>query len=196
MSVDSTTGPTRSTPDVATAVTVVGKISSLVAAIGLGLLLLIIIAEAVARYFFAAPLGWNVSMVERLLMPGIVFLSLPWMYTAAGHVSAGMLYERFPASAQKAARWLSLCVIVIGAVMLFVGGLSGTVSSFMLGEKPPPGSNDVAIPTWMWLAVQPVGAGALLFVVLADARRFIGFGENEGSGEFDDESQTINEVSP
>ena len=75
----------------------IGTASAAVSGLAVAAMFLVMLLEAGSRYLLSAPLGWNVSAVERLMMPGMVFLALPWMYVCAGHVSAGMLYSRLPA---------------------------------------------------------------------------------------------------
>ncbi|WP_051298118.1 TRAP transporter small permease subunit [Brevibacterium album] len=154
-----------------------GTGSAVLASLALALLLLIMLAETAARYALSAPLGWNVSAVERILMPGAVFLALPWMYVCAGHVSAGLVYSRLSPRARACARVVALAAVLASAALLCAAGVSGAVSAFQLGDAPPPGSSDIAVPTWMWLSLQPIGAGALLLTALVDAPRFLHRGE-------------------
>ncbi|WP_257995083.1 TRAP transporter small permease [Brevibacterium luteolum] len=138
------------------------------------------LAEVVLRYLFSAPLGWNVSAVDRVLMPASVFLALPWLYVTSGHVTAEIVYDRLPSSVQRAARWLAFLVVFVSAAFLLFAGLRIAVGSMILGDSPPPGSGEIDIPTWTWQMIQPVGALGLIIVMTLDAPRFIR-GESEGS---------------
>lgn len=157
----------------------IGRVSLVLAGAGLVILLILMVAEAVARYLFAMPLGWNVSAVERVLMPATVFLALPWMYLTASHVSAGMVYDRLPAGAQRAARAITCVIVLICAAGLLVAGAMGVASAFAHGDTPPPGSSDIPLPTWIWTSLQPLGALGLLVVALIDAPRFLRESEPE-----------------
>ncbi|MCD1285419.1 TRAP transporter small permease [Brevibacterium sp. GP-SGM9] len=133
----------------------------------------IMLAEAIMRYVFSEPLGWNISAVERILMPISVFLALPWLYVTAGHVSAEIVYDRFPSSWRKAARIIGhLLLLTIAAAMAW-GGMVTVIDSFVLSDAPPPGSSEVPIPSWIWQLSQPVGAAALFLVALLDSRRAV-----------------------
>lgn len=165
--------------DLHPAVRVIAAGSVTAAAVALAVLFALMLAEAAARYVFASPLGWNVSLVERVLMPGAVFLALPWMYACAGHVSAGLVYSRLPSSVRTAARVVTLIAVLGSAIVLLVAGVNGAASAFALGDAPPPGSSDIGLPTWVWLSLQPVGALGLLAVALIDAPRFLRSGEVE-----------------
>lgn len=161
----------------------IGTASAAVAGVAVLAMFLVMLLEAGSRYLLSDPLGWNVSAVERLMMPGMVFLALPWMYVCAGHVSAGMLYSRLPAGWQRFARIIAFLCVLVGAALLFAAGLNGAVQAAILGDAPPPGSAEVPIPTWSWLALQPLGGLGLLLVVLIDAPRFLRDGEIEDAAE-------------
>ena len=161
----------------------IGRVSAAVAGLSVLCMLVVMLVEAGARYLLSAPLGWNVSAVERLMMPGMVFLSLPWMYVCAGHVSAGMVYSRMAPAMRSIARVIAFVCVVVLAALLFASGLTGALSAMELGDAPPPGSAEVPIPTWTWLAIQPVGALGLLVVALIDAPRFLRDGEVEADAE-------------
>jgi TRAP-type C4-dicarboxylate transport system permease small subunit len=133
----------------------------------------IMLLEAIMRYVFTDPLGWNISAVERILMPMSVFLALPWLYVTAGHVSAEIVYERLPSSWRMAARVIGHLILLIIAAALVWGGMVTVVDSFALGDAPPPGSSEVPIPSWIWELSQPVGAAALFLVALLDSRRAV-----------------------
>jgi TRAP-type C4-dicarboxylate transport system permease small subunit len=161
----------------------IGTVSAAAAGLAVVAMFVIMLVEAGSRYLLNAPLGWNVSAVERLLMPGMVFLALPWMYVCAGHVSAGMLYSRLSAGWQRCARIIAFLCVLVGAALLFASGLNGAVQAAILGDAPPPGSAEVPIPTWSWLALQPLGGLGLLLVALIDAPRFLRDGEIEDAAE-------------
>ena len=163
----------------------IGTASAAVAGVAVLAMFLVMLLEAGSRYLLSDPLGWNVSAVERLMMPGMVFLALPWMYVCAGHVSAEMLYSRMPAGLQGVARIIALLCILIGAALLLAAGLSGVIHAAALGDAPPPGSAEVPIPTWVWLSLQPLGALGLLVVALIDAPRFLRDGEPADTAEGD-----------
>lgn len=157
----------------------IGAASAAVAGVAVLALFVVMLVEAGARYLLSEPLGWNVSAVERLMMPGMVFLALPWMYVCAGHVSAGMIYARLSPPVRAAARIIAFVCIIVAAGLLFAAGLNGAINAMVLGDAPPPGSSEVPIPTWLWLVIQPVGALGLLVVALIDAPRFLREGEVE-----------------
>lgn len=136
-------------------------------------LALIMLAEATMRYVFTDPLGWNISVVERILMPVSVFLALPWLYITAGHVSAEIVYERLPFSLRRVARIFGHILLLVIAATLTYGGMVTVIDAFVLHDAPPPGSSEVPISSWIWELSQPVGAGALFLVALLDSRRII-----------------------
>ncbi|MGM0699868.1 MAG: TRAP transporter small permease [Actinomycetota bacterium] len=150
---------------------------------------LIMLAESIMRYAFSAPLGWNVSAVERILMPMSVFLALPWLYVTAGHVSAEIIYDRFSARWRMAARVIGHVLLLVIAASLAYSGMVTVADSFVLGDAPPPGSSEVPLPSWIWQLSQPVGTAALFVVALLDTPRAIG--EDQALAEETDSEESV-----
>lgn len=134
----------------------------------LAALTIVMVVEALARYLLGAPLGWNMSLIENFLLPGIVFLGLPWARTMGAHVSAGMVYERLPARVQTASRGIALGIEVICYLALLISGLAITITMADIGAVPPPLSSQISVPSWVWRSFLPIGAGASLVLVLIE----------------------------
>lgn len=134
----------------------------------LAALTIVMVIEALARYAFGAPLGWNISLIENFLLPGIVFLGLPWARTMGAHVSAGMVYERLPKGVQTASRGLALGIEVVCYLALLISGLAITITMAEIGAVPPPLSSQLSVPSWVWRSFLPIGAGAALVLVLIE----------------------------
>lgn len=147
--------------------------SAILAAAAIVAMALIMLTEAIMRYGFSNPLGWNVSAIERILMPMSVFLALPWLYITAGHVSAEIIYDRFSARWRRVARIVGHLLLLLTAAALTYAGMITVVDAFVLGDAPPPGSSEVPIPSWIWQLSQPVGAAALFLVAVLDTPRAI-----------------------
>lgn len=149
--------------------TVITTTSFVIASISLTLLTLVMVVEAVARYTLGAPLGWNISLIEKILLPAIVFLGLPWARSVGAHVSAGMIFERLPRGAQRVGSWIALALEAICYVLLLISGLMIAITMFRIGAQPPPLSAQIGVPTWTWRAFLPLGAAAALTVTLIEA---------------------------
>ena len=57
-------------------------------------MMVVMVVEVFMRYLVAQPLGWNISLIENVLMPGLVFLGLPYAYAVGAHVAAELVYDR------------------------------------------------------------------------------------------------------
>lgn len=143
------------------------------AMIGLALITVLMLAEVVLRYFAGSPLGWNVSFIEKVLLPGIVFLGMPWGYAVGAHVAADVVYEKLPGKLQVAARWLSLIIVLAGLVALFLGGLVSMLEALKHGDIPPPLSSQLPIYSWIWRAFLPLGSLFTAVIVLLESRTFL-----------------------
>lgn len=134
----------------------------------LAVLTVVMVVEALARYALGSPLGWNISLIENFLLPGIVFLGLPWARTMGAHVSAGMVYERLPARVQRVSRGLALGIEMACYLALLISGLAIAITMAEIGAVPPPLSSQLFVPSWVWRSFLPLGAGAALVLVLIE----------------------------
>src|SRR5699024_2191628 len=139
------------------------------AIIGLALITVLMLAEVVLRYFAGSPLGWNVSFIEKVLLPGIVFLGMPWGFAVSAHVAADMVYMKLPGKMQSAARWLSLIIVLTGVAALFIGGLVSMLEALRHGDIPPPLSSQLPIYSWIWRAFLPLGSFFTAVIVLLES---------------------------
>jgi len=129
---------------------------------------LLMVVEVFMRYFAGAPLGWNISMIQNVLLPGLLFLGLPWAYATGAHVTADLVYDRLPYTVQNFARALAVIVVIIGLVGLLVAGALSVYDAFVFGDAPPPLSARIALPAWTWKMFMPLGAAATLLVMIID----------------------------
>ena len=143
------------------------------AIIALALITVLMLTEVVLRYFAGSPLGWNVSFIEKVLLPAIVFLGMPWGYAVSAHVAADMLYEHLPANVQSAARWLSLIVVFVGLAALAIAGTITMHEALKHGDIPPPLSSQLPIYSWIWQAFLPIGSLFTAVVILLESKTFI-----------------------
>jgi TRAP-type C4-dicarboxylate transport system permease small subunit len=135
----------------------------------MGILTITMVAEVFFRYAFDSPLGWNVSLVEKFLLPGIVMLGLPWARANASHVSAGMVYERLPRGVQRLCTTVAEVIEVTCYLALLVAGVAIAWRMFEIGAEPPPLSSQVPLPSWVWRLFLPLGAAASILIVVSDA---------------------------
>jgi TRAP-type C4-dicarboxylate transport system permease small subunit len=149
----------------------VAKGSQYVAFAALLVMMFVMVAEALMRYFVGEPLGWNISLIEKILLPGLVFLGLPWAYSVGAHVAAELVYDRLPSGVQRVLDWAARVLLVVCVVALSYAGTLAAAEAFALGSAPPPLSSQVPVDTWMWRSFLPVGAALMLVLLLIDMAR-------------------------
>ena len=131
----------------------------------------VMVIEVFMRYLVQQPLGWNISLIENILMPALVFLGLPYAYAVGAHVAAELVYDRLGPTSKRVLDWLSRILLVLCAVLLIYAGIQITVASFMTGELPPPLSSEIRVPAWIWRAFLPLGVLMMVILVIIDAVR-------------------------
>lgn len=143
------------------------------AMIALALITVLMLTEVVLRYFAGSPLGWNVSFIEKVLLPGVVFLGMPWGYAVSAHVAADVVYAKLPTRVQSAARWLSLIIVLVGVAALFIGGLVTMIEAMKHGDIPPPLSSQLPIYSWVWRSFLPIGSLFTAVIILTESKTFL-----------------------
>lgn len=143
------------------------------AMIALALITVLMLAEVVLRYFAGSPLGWNVSFIEKMLLPAVVFLGMPWGYSVGAHVAADVVYTKLPTRVQSAARWLSFIIVLVGVAALFIGGLVTMIEALKHGDIPPPLSSQLPIYSWVWRSFLPLGSLFTAVIILLESRKIL-----------------------
>lgn len=149
----------------------IAVISKYITFIAIVAMMIVMVIEVVMRYFVQQPLGWNISLIENVLMPGLVFLGLPYAYSVGAHVAAELVYDRLGPGLRRVLDWLGRILLALCAVFLIYAGIQITVTSFLTGEIPPPLSSEILIPAWVWRTFLPLGAFMMLMLLLIDAVR-------------------------
>lgn len=129
---------------------------------------LIMIVEVVSRYVFKSPLGWNVYLIERYLMVGMVFLGLSYAYRTKSHVAVDVIFNKMEERGKKIAEVISTVVILTVLVLIIWGGAAAAYDSWYLGESPPPGGSTLPWPTWIWKSLIPLGVIIMTLDVIED----------------------------
>lgn len=134
-------------------------------------MMVVMVVEVFMRYLIQQPLGWNISLIENVLMPGLVFLGLPYAYSTGAHVAAELVYDRLGSRSRRVLDWLARFLLILSSIFLIYAGLQIMVTSFTTGEIPPPLSSEILIPAWIWRTFLPIGALMMLVLLLIDAVR-------------------------
>tara|TARA_R110000751_G_scaffold199732_7_gene304506 strand:+ start:1626 stop:2132 length:507 start_codon:yes stop_codon:yes gene_type:complete len=128
----------------------------------------IMIFEVVSRYFLKSPLGWNVYLIERYLMIGMVFLGLSYTHRTKSHVAVDVIFNNMTGVGKKIANIISIAVILAVLLLVIWGGVASSYDSWLLGESPPPGGSSLPWPTWTWKALIPLGASVMALDVIGE----------------------------
>lgn len=149
----------------------VTDISKYVAFVAIVAMMVLMVVEVVMRYLVQQPLGWNISFLENILMPALVFLGLPYGYAVGAHVAAELLYDRLSARWKRTLDWLGTLILILCAALLVYAGTQIMLTTFVDGDVPPPLSSELGLPSWTWRTFLPLGAFMMLVLVLIDTVR-------------------------
>lgn len=158
---------------------IVSRIEDLFAALAIAILLACTAAvcvDVLLRYAFNRPLVWVTEVTEYALVY-ITFLGIAWAVPRKGHVVVDVFVNPLPPRAKALAQVFNNLVALSIAVMLTVWGTLTTLDAYARGLFKP---TTLAVPTWIVLAIIPVGCAVLsLRFIVECARSFSGLVRGE-----------------
>ena len=144
----------------------------------LGAIVVIYSYEVVSRYAFGAPTLWASDFVSFLLLV-TVFLVMPWLTRAGGHVAITVLNDQLP---ERGRQLMLRGGYVVGAVACLCLGYIVYVETLTLFERGTGTLSTVSIPKWTLFSLVCYGLfnSGLYFLRLAAAGR----GVKKPAGEY------------
>lgn len=144
------------------------RILSNIASLMLFMIMLIVVADVVLRYFFNAPLSWSYELISLYLMVGLFFFSLSDTLRSNSHVAVDLLQNYMSRNVRHAAEMIGYAgASVVFAAIVYVS-IQRTYVSY-IGDDVIAGS--IAWPTWLSNLAVPIGASLLLLRMIF---RFLG----------------------
>jgi TRAP-type C4-dicarboxylate transport system permease small subunit len=150
---------------------VISGVCGCIAGVSIVVLCVLTCAEVFMRAAFHSPLGWNVSVTEKYLIPAIAFFGLVTAYRTGSHIAVASLFAKFPAKVRKALLILIHVLVLVVLLVAVVAGWNITMTAADLGQKILPGLADVATSDWTFRAIVPVSAALGVVVVAIDLYR-------------------------
>lgn len=128
-------------------------------------LALVTTLEVAMREFFSQPLGWNISLTEKYLLPCVAFFGLITTYRTSTHIAVETLFHKFSPRIQKIILIAIHASIAFSLFMVAIAGAQETWIAFDLGHQTLPGMADLPFPDWTYRIIVPIAA--LLGTILA-----------------------------
>lgn len=129
---------------------------------GAGLLVLMVLfsADAIARYGLGTTVPLKYELTELVLMPGVVTLSLAWVYRHRGHVALTLVYDAVASGTRRVLAIAHAVLILMFAILISYYTAVKVVDAFaqdlvMVGE----------IDWRLWMCWLPVPLGLAVFTV-------------------------------
>ncbi len=141
------------------------------AAIGLAgamlfVIMLVVVADVVLRYFFSSPLTWSYELISLYLMVGLFFFALSDTLAHDAHVRVDIVYLYLPKRMQHAAE-----VVAYGlAAPVFAGIVyMAAVRTWEAWQGGEVIAGHIEWPTWLAAMCVPLGVGVLLLRIVLRA---------------------------
>lgn len=125
------------------------------AAIGLGLIMLIVASDVALRYGFGRPWPWAYDIVSIYLTVSVFYLALPRTLREHGHVNVELVHSRLGLRAKHVLDLFSSILSVILFSLLVMITIPLTKSQYVHSEVI---SSYMDWPTWLSTIFVPIGA--------------------------------------
>ena len=140
------------------ALRIVERIATSIAAVALFAIMLIIAADVLMRYVFNRPFGWAYDLIALYLMATVFFLVLSHTYLVGAHVSVDIFQQRLPPKLYRLTEIVSTSLSFVVFVLIAWVGWHRMVDSY---EQADVLAGAIPWPTWPALALVPLGCGLL-----------------------------------
>ena len=126
----------------------------------LAIIMCIVVADVILRYFFAAPLSWSHEIISMYLVTQVFFLALAGTFRDGGHIKVD-LFDRFQNTwffsvAELIATCMTLLFFCLMLQQMATHGWKVFLSNDVLDGAIP-------WPTWPPYFLGAVGVGLLIF---------------------------------
>jgi TRAP-type C4-dicarboxylate transport system permease small subunit len=132
----------------------------------LPLMVIVVCADVVARYVFAAPLQWAQEVTTLALLVFFVF-ALPQTTAVDGHIRVETLYERFSSRARALADLLGSLAGIAFMLALAYRSFGDAPGMARRGE----GAEMINLPHWPLAVLIGIAAGFVCLLLLTRAFR-------------------------
>lgn len=139
---------------------------SWMARLSLQILLGLMLAQVIARYFFNQPLGEVITLTETYLMPALVFFGLATVQRHREHVRVDILYARFRGRPKQI---IDICIWIVSAAYWALIAYCGAQEAHFSWEMGYELSKDLPVPVASALVIVPIGTIILALRLFTEA---------------------------
>ncbi len=125
-------------------------------------------ADIIGRYLFRKPLVGTVEIFE-VLLPAIVLLGLAYTQRNKAHIAIDLFYSRLPPKPRAILGFATTCWMV---VLFGLMGWQGILQSILHRQTGSVITN-IGVPLFLTRLFVPIGAFAILLVLIVDLRHFL-----------------------
>jgi TRAP-type C4-dicarboxylate transport system permease small subunit len=132
------------------------------------MIMLVVVTDVVARYFFNSPLEWSYELISLYLMVGLFFFALSDTLANNAHVAVDILHLYMPERIRHAAEFVGYLLATPVFAAIFYMALLNTLDAYKGGDVL---AGHIPWPTWLSSICVPIGVGV---TVLRMAYRAVG----------------------
>ncbi len=159
---------------------IAGKISlmaEVISAGSIGLLLILVVGDAVAASVFRKPLIWS-SDFQSLFLAYALLMPAAYVLHQDSHIRVRVLADRLPPAVQRSVEFLTMVASLVAFIALTVKAWQSAVSSYTRGWVS---HTPFGMPLWWSQLAVVVASGLLCLQLLAWLCRFFFPKQSKGS---------------
>lgn len=126
-------------------------------------MMVLLCGEVLSRYVFKMPIPAYYEVLQEILMPYAVFLTITYVYTSGHHIRITMLSKKFPPKANKI---IMAIVDAMGAIVLTLVAYLSLMRSIRSYNMQEFASNIYGYPMWIAYVIVVIGLVPLIFQLI------------------------------
>lgn len=128
-------------------------------------MMVIITFDAMGRYIFNSPITGAYELVEKFIMPAVVFLALNYSYKDNQQISIEVLYDKSKGIIRLLLDVIKLLVMILIMAIITYQGMHLTIEAF-IDKRMDFGSLPIHL-YWAYIWI-PIGAGIMTIRLIVD----------------------------
>jgi len=136
-----------------------------VAAIGIGVMFVMILANVVTRTFFGFPIQGTNELVGNIWLPAVIFIGYVVAQARGQHVEADIVFGKFPRQIRREVRFFTSVLTAVASGFFSFFGFEEATHAMKIGKTAP--ASDIYIAPVYWFV--PVAFAILAILFLIDA---------------------------
>jgi TRAP-type transport system small permease protein len=129
------------------------------------IIMVIVSIDGLLRQFFDAPIVGAYELVEKYLMPAMIFSAISYTWAKKGHIGVTVMYDKMPKAVKNITHLITL---LLGMIVISLIGYTGMEKTMMAIAESHTTSGLIRWPLWLAYVWMPIGSFLFFIRLLAE----------------------------